>query len=302
MRFALLSDLHCWSVNVMPWRLLGKRAVGMSNLLMFRMNRFSQEVVERNVNKAAELNVDYVLFTGDATQTSLLREFQKAKEAFEPVRDKLLAVPGNHDYYTTGTLIYRRFERVFLDMPKFPKSEENASDRFIFNKYPWVKNISDEVKIVGLNCAYPSFQAFGTVKEKQIRILEKEIEDSKSKNQKLVILNHFQYAYPDNIKVKTSHKLHNAGKLIKVLRKAHKAVYIHGHIHKPWIIMPEQTPNVLSISAISSGMQKQDKPFGLGFYELELDGENVKVHKHTPVSETEWKTEIAAEYENFWKT
>ena len=300
MRFALLSDLHCWSVNLLPWRLMGKRAVGMSNLIMFRMNRFSKEVVERNVKRVAELDFDHVLFTGDATQTSLLSEFRKAKHIFEPIRNKLLAIPGNHDRYTTGTLIYKRFERIFLDMPKFPKNVVNNTGRFDFNAYPWVKNTDSGVKIIGLNCAYPSFQAFGIIKPKQLDLLEAQIDEANKNGLKLIILNHFQYAYPQNVKPKSSHTLYNSEKLIEVLNKAKKAIYVHGHIHKPWIMMPEVTPNILCISAISSGMRLPAKPFGLGFYELKLDGNDVIVNKHLPTSEDAWEVEQQEKFDNFW--
>ncbi|MCD4656908.1 MAG: metallophosphoesterase [Planctomycetes bacterium] len=299
MRFALISDCHCWSINLLPWKLAGKRFVGMSNLLLFRRNTFCQKVIKRNINRIVDINSDYVLLAGDVSQTSLVSEFRKARQVFMPVMDKLLAIPGNHDYYTTGTLIYKRFERIFLGFEKFPKNDVNIDEQFAYKSYPWVKNVND-IKIIGLNCAYPSFQAFGNVKEKHLEKLEAEIVLARQNNQKLIILNHFQYAYPKNMKQSFNHSLRNADKLIALLKNAPKTVYIHGHIHKPWIFVPSVTPNVLCINAASSGMKTSKLPYGLGFYEIEIEKDNLLVNRHVPVSETEWKIDKVDEFNNFW--
>ncbi len=300
MRFALISDCHFWSINILPWKLAGKRLVGMSNLLLFRKKIFSQKIVERNINRIIDIKSDYVLFAGDASQTSLTTEFRKARHVFMPLMDKLLPIPGNHDYYTTGTLIFKRFERVFLGFEKFPENDVNKTKQFAFNSYPWVKNIGDRIKIIGMNCAYPSFQAFGKYKINQHEKLAAEIEHAKQKNQKLIIMNHFQYAYPKNVKKSFNHSLRNSEKLIELLKDAPKTVYIHGHIHNPWVFVPKSTPNVLCINAASGGMKTEKKPFGLGFYEIEIDNNNLIINRQVPVSDNEWETVKVEEFANYW--
>ncbi|MCK5344851.1 MAG: metallophosphoesterase, partial [Candidatus Heimdallarchaeota archaeon] len=224
----------------------------------------------------------------------------KARQVFMPVMDKLLAIPGNHDYYTTGTMIYKRFERVFLGFDKFPNNDINNTKQFSFNTYPWVKNIDDRIKIIGLNCAYPSFQAFGRFNDNQCNKLVAEIEQAKQNNMKLIIMNHFQYEYPENVKKRFTHSLRNAEKLIELLKTVPKTVYIHGHIHKPWVFVPKSTPNVLCINAASGGMKTKKMPFGLGFYEIEIDDNNLLINRHEPVNENEWETHKVEEFADYW--
>ena len=80
-RIVHLSDIHVWRWTINPARLLGKRAVGMLELLRGRARRFRLDRLESLVAKVESLRPDHVLITGDLTTTALPEEFEHAADA-----------------------------------------------------------------------------------------------------------------------------------------------------------------------------------------------------------------------------
>ena len=116
MRILHLSDIHVWSLAFNPLRLLGKRSVGMLELLTGRARRFRLERLESVMAYAAALDADHILITGDLTTTALPHEFDAAREALAPlltVPERVTILPGNHDRYTRGAARAKAFEATF---------------------------------------------------------------------------------------------------------------------------------------------------------------------------------------------
>ena len=70
--------------------------------------QFVPSAYDQAVKEILELKPDVVVASGDFTENGLLREFQLAAEKLQQLKDfPIIAVPGNHDYRSTGYLIYK---------------------------------------------------------------------------------------------------------------------------------------------------------------------------------------------------
>ena len=75
---------------------------------------------EQAVKEIRDLKPDVVVASGDFTESGLLGEYQRAAEKLQELSDfPIVSVPGNHDYRSTGYLIYRE---VFGERTTFEKS------------------------------------------------------------------------------------------------------------------------------------------------------------------------------------
>jgi 3',5'-cyclic AMP phosphodiesterase CpdA len=95
-------------------------------------------------------DIDYLIVTGDITDDGVKKQFKRATNALKPFKNRLLLVPGNHDYGPFGNVYFVQcaeyFDKQFLN-------DLEPGARFI-KKHPYVKLIEkDGVKLltVGLN-------------------------------------------------------------------------------------------------------------------------------------------------------
>src|SRR5690242_4432219 len=101
-RIVHLSDIHVWRYSFHPKQLVSKRFLGMLELLRGRARKFRLERLDDVVRKAAGLEPDHVLITGDLTTTALPSEFAAAREELSDLLadpERATVVPGNHDRY-----------------------------------------------------------------------------------------------------------------------------------------------------------------------------------------------------------
>jgi len=71
---------------------------------------FRKKVFETAVKEINELRPDVVLVTGDLTEEGLMSEFKMAqKELGELKAEKIIYVSGNHDYRSTGYLLFKEY-------------------------------------------------------------------------------------------------------------------------------------------------------------------------------------------------
>ncbi len=106
MKIVHLSDIHVWRYTWDPRRLLGRRALGIMELLMGRARRFQLDRLAAVVDRVASLRPDHILITGDLTTTALPTEFRDAARLLAPLLTdpaRVSIVPGNHDR-ATGTI------------------------------------------------------------------------------------------------------------------------------------------------------------------------------------------------------
>ena len=119
MRLVLLSDLHLISFRGLRLRdFFTKRSLAILNLKTLRRSAHSMDVARMAIKKAAELNPNHVIFTGDFSNMALASEFETARELLAPLWDpkRLSVVPGNHDYYTWQSARHGLFESYFKEL------------------------------------------------------------------------------------------------------------------------------------------------------------------------------------------
>jgi len=177
-----ISDLHCGQ--------------------MFRRESLRTAIKEINA-----LSPDVVLVTGDLTENGLISEFQTASKELRKLKaEKILYVSGNHDYRSTGYLLFKEF--------------------FSFSQ---VTEIGDAV-IVILSSARPD-RDDGEVGHRQNLWLENTLEKYKDKV-KIVAIHHHIIPVPDTGADQIT--IVDAGDVLRSLIKSKVNLVLCGHRHRPW--------------------------------------------------------------------
>lgn len=169
---------------------------------MFRRQTFRTAVEEIN-----RLSPDVVLVTGDLTENGLVSEFRTAKRELRRLKvKKIIYVSGNHDYRSTGYLLFKGF---------FPFSQ--------------VTEVDDAVVIV-LSSARPD-RDDGEVGNRQNLWLESTLEKNKDRT-KIVAIHHHIIPIPDTGADQIT--IIDAGDVLRSLIKSKANMVLCGHRHRPW--------------------------------------------------------------------
>lgn len=153
------------------------------------------------------LSPDVVLVTGDLTENGLISEFTDASKELKKLKaEKVIYLSGNHDYRSTGYLLFKEF---------FPFSQ--------------VTETSDAV-IVVLSSARPD-RDDGEVGHRQNLWLEKTLEEYKDKV-KMVAIHHHIIPVPDTGADQIT--IVDAGDVLRSLIKSKVDLVLCGHRHRPW--------------------------------------------------------------------
>jgi Icc protein len=168
---------------------------------------FRKETLRAAVKEINELSPDVVLVTGDLTENGLISEFKTAAKELKKIRtEKIIYVSGNHDYRSTGYLLFREF---------FPFSQ--------------VSEIDNAVMIV-LSSARPD-RDDGEVGHRQNLWLEDTLEKYKDRV-KIVALHHHIVPVPDTGADQIT--IVDAGDVLRSLVKSKADLILCGHRHRPW--------------------------------------------------------------------
>lgn len=261
MRIVLLGDIHFYRLWFAPWHLLSKRMLGHTNLLLNRRKVFRHELFDLLVQKAAALNPDRVLLSGDLTTTALKAEFLDCAKALRPLTDHVetVMVPGNHDRYTYSAHRSRRVDRLL--------------EKICPPSFPHVEALTERWDLLALDAAVPRwFNAKGRLGATQYEGVERYL-DTVEKGRGVVVLCHYPCVVPMEVHEHASHALDEAGPLKTLLANCPaRVVYLHGHIHSPWHHEPGDGSGVpfTCIDAGAPCMTGGEYPYGQGFYEITL--------------------------------
>lgn len=246
-RLLHFSDVHVqdpvWS---MPMReLMSKRLVGAVNLWLRRERLFRSvprklEALDRFRREHA---VDAVLCSGDFTALGTENEHGEARAAmqrFTEAPSGVALVPGNHDLYVRDALEDARFERHFGDLLRSDRPE-HAVD----GPYPFVRLLSDELVVIGLNSARPNAMPFvssGIVPDAQLRQLVSILDEYRERV--CIVMTHYAPLTKGGRPDSAHHGLDNATELMSICARPN-VLLIHGHIHhryhhpaadgRPWL-------------------------------------------------------------------
>lgn len=280
MRAVVFGDIHLYRLALPPWGMLSKRMLGQTNLWLNRRYRFDARLLPPAVEHAMSLAPDVVLLSGDLTTTALPGEFTDAAAALQPLLENrvTMAVPGNHDRYTFTAARGKRFERAMGDSAP--------------NSYPHFRGLTDRWSLAALDAARPTtISSRGLVGARQMNALREYVADLNA-DQGLVVLCHYPFAVPPQYKQPGwEHRLSDAAALRDVLRDcAATVLYIHGHVHHPWLW---EVDGIIDLNAGSPTLRTPDEPLGQGFWEVELpeDGPPVaRRHALKHLDPVEWAT------------
>jgi len=203
------------------------------------------ETLRKAIKEVNALSPDVVLVTGDLTENGLISEFETASKELKKIRaKKLIYLSGNHDYRSTGYLLFREF---------FPFSQ--------------VTEVDDTVIIV-LSSARPD-RDDGEVGHRQNLWLEKTLEKHKSKT-KIVAIHHHIIPVPDTGADQIT--IVDAGDVLRSLVKSNVNLVLCGHRHRPWRWKME---NMLVVHAGSVSCEKLRGFFCNSYNVLEIKNKKI---------------------------
>ncbi|MGB9713351.1 MAG: metallophosphoesterase family protein [Candidatus Bathyarchaeales archaeon] len=168
---------------------------------------FRKEMLRAAIKEINGMRPDVVLVTGDLTENGLISEFKMASEELRKLKgEKIILVSGNHDYRSTGYLLFKEF---------FPFSQVTETE---------------EAVIVVLSSARPD-RDDGEVGHRQNLWLEKTLEKHKDKA-KIVAIHHHIIPVPDTGADQIT--IVDAGDVLRSLVKSKVNLVLCGHRHRPW--------------------------------------------------------------------
>jgi 3',5'-cyclic AMP phosphodiesterase CpdA len=183
----------------------------------------------------------HVVITGDITDTGSRRQLENAWRALSMLNNikKLSVVPGNHDDSFTRDLVIRSYQR----RKKGGRTGFNTTFQSLFpgNKlwYPYVKNISEKVAIVGLDsteeCRDISNLARGRIGWRQLFRLEvvlKKLE--REKRLAVVLLHHHPFELDGRLDKSQLACLIDAKDFLKVVKRPCVVLVLFGHKHQSY--------------------------------------------------------------------
>jgi len=166
-----------------------------------------KESLRAAIKEINALSPNIVLVTGDLTENGLISEFEAAAKELKRLKtEKIIYVSGNHDYRSTGYLLFKEY---------FPFSQ--------------VTETEDAVIIV-LSSARPD-RDDGEVGHRQNLWLENTLERYKNKV-KIVAIHHHIIPVPDTGADQIT--IVDAGDVLRSLIKSKVNMVLCGHRHRPW--------------------------------------------------------------------
>jgi 3',5'-cyclic AMP phosphodiesterase CpdA len=168
---------------------------------------FLKGALRAAIKEINELCPDIVLVTGDMTEDGLISEFKTASNELRELKaGKVIFVSGNHDYRSTGYLLFKEF---------FPFSQVTETD---------------EAAIIVLSSARPD-RDDGEVGNRQNLWLERALEKYEDRA-KIVAIHHHVIPVPDTGADQTT--VVDAGDVLRSLVKSKASLVLCGHRHRPW--------------------------------------------------------------------
>jgi len=166
-----------------------------------------KESLRTAIKEINALSPNLMLVTGDLTENGLISEFEAAAKELRKLKtEKIIYVSGNHDYRSTGYLLFKEY---------FPFSQ--------------VTETEDAVIIV-LSSARPD-RDDGEVGHRQNLWLENTLEKYKDRA-KMIAIHHHIIPVPDTGADQIT--IVDAGDVLRSLIKSKVNLVLCGHRHRPW--------------------------------------------------------------------
>jgi len=168
---------------------------------------FLRERLRTAITEINSMRPDIILVTGDLTENGLISEFKLAQKELKKLKaDKIVYLSGNHDYRSTGYLLFKEY---------FPFTQVTETD---------------EAVIVVVSSARPD-RDDGEIGNRQNLWLEKTLEKYKNKT-RIVAIHHHVVPVPDTGADQIT--VVDAGDTLRSLTKSKANLVLCGHRHRPW--------------------------------------------------------------------
>src|SRR5687768_2515752 len=138
--------------------------------------RVDYAMVKRLKEKIEEINPHLIIVSGDLTQRARSHQFVEARHFLESLPQPQIVVPGNHD-----VPLYNVFARFFAPLEKFKKYISK-------NLQPFYKD--EELAVIGVNTARSLTIKDGSINQKQIANIRRQMCDLSDKMLKIVVTHH----------------------------------------------------------------------------------------------------------------
>jgi 3',5'-cyclic AMP phosphodiesterase CpdA len=292
MKIAHLSDLHLYSVDGVHFRrFLNKRLTGWANIRLRRAGIHRPAYVRAIAREITRLGVDHVIITGDLTNLALEPEYELVRNVLQcelgldPAN--VTVIPGNHDIYTRGSLVSRRFETYLApwlrsDLPELAANTNGG-------QFPAVK-LFDSVAIIALSSAVPRLPlaSAGELGSAQIVALRKVLEHPEVARRTVVLAMHHPAVNSWSRAKAYLEGLRDAPALLDLLRGVQQGLLLHGHLHRRiQRVVPTHSGFVRQVGATSASLHHDapDRMAGFNLYEL-TDGALARIQAHVYLPET----------------
>jgi 3',5'-cyclic AMP phosphodiesterase CpdA len=187
-------------------------------------HEFQPSVFQQAAQEINSLDPDVVVITGDLTDSGLLSQYREAKKRLNSLRCRnLVATSGNHDYRSTGYLLFKQ--------------------AFGFRR---IVKIDDTVMIV-VGTARPERDE-GEIGHRQVVWLQQTLRRYKRKR-RVVIMHHHLVQVPDT--GPDTIPIIDSGDALRALIASKADLVLGGHRHRPWMWNVQNLP-ILHAGSLSS--------------------------------------------------
>ena len=243
-----LSDLHYSFPKLHAADLRSKRFLGLINEILIKKSYHYNHQREQLFKNIAEKEWDLLCITGDFSNLSCRKEFQKASQQLEHYFGdrKIVVLAGNHDRYTKRVTRKEYFEYYFEKHIVF-----NWEKRQVHSVH--VKEVLDNFLLVFFDMAVPRpwYSSRGTLTPNFFKEYQQKIRNSKNRKKKKIGFGHYPLFIPTGTKDRFWRRLNHGKKLASYILEDSFLAYCHGHIHSSWQEMIQIQKN--SIWSLNSG-------------------------------------------------
>jgi len=262
-RLAHVSDLHLAAANS-DWRgrdWFNKRVFTWMNLsVLGRGQRFAraEQVLVRLADELTQRNYDRVIFSGDATALGFDTELRRVAEILGVDSRPGLAVPGNHDYCTTGAARSGDFERHFAPWQQGTRIDDQI--------YPFAQQ-AGHVWLIAVNSAKGNrwfWDATGRTGNEQLERLGRLFQQLPPGPR--ILVTHYPICLEDGRPEGVVHGLRDLRETVAAAAAGGVSLWLHGHRHR-FYCLPK--PPLAPFPAVCAGSTTQVGLWSYGEYEIE---------------------------------
>lgn len=277
-RLVHFSDIHLFQPGA-RWKTreyFSKRVTGfVNNRFLPRSQHFKQAsvVLHRLVEDAYSKSPDLVIFSGDATTLGVEEEFAQASELLrieQAETPTALAVPGNHDYYTTHSVKQGLFERHFAKWQHGERLDEEI--------YPFARRIGPLFIVAVNSCQWNrwSWDSTGMVGVDQLVRLERMLASDTVADCIKILVTHYPVALANGRPERRQRRLRDLNDLLAVATKYGVQLWLHGHRHHSYLV-PATPERPVAALCVGSGTMHDHWSYG----EYLFDQSKFIVRQHT---------------------